>query len=207
MPEQKRRKPLHFQDLDHAQRVMAISGLCEKPIRCVAVIANKPIIPAGAYSEKNQLYHYMCRYLLERISWLCRDMRPTVPEGDGQVKLVFSRRHSMNYDDFQAYVQRLKDTDDPEIRIHWPVIDVVGIEAFDHGSRFGLQLADLAISGLSAGLEPDYYGNVETRFARMLKPIIYNRRGNFLSYGAKIVPSPDKLELSPQQQEFITLFS
>lgn len=206
LPQQKRHKPLHFKDLDHPQRVMAINGLCDRPMRALAVVANKPIIPEGTYTQKHQLYHYMCRYLLERLSWLCRDLRPNVPEGDGRVKVVFSRRRAMNYDDFQAYIQRLKDAADPEIRIHWPVIDIPAIEAEDHGKRFGLQLADLVMSGLTAALEPDFYGNVEPRFARMLKPVMYNRGGNYMSYGTKVVPAPEAIPFAEQQREFLRIF-
>lgn len=206
LPQQKQHKPLHYKELDHAQRVMAITGLCDRPMRAVAVIANKPVIPDGTYTQKHQLYHYMCRYLLERISWLCRDLRPTVPEGDGRVKIVFSRRRAMNYDDFQAYIQRLKDSLDPKIRIHWPVIDIPAIEAEDHGSRFGLQIADLVMSGITAALEPDFYGNVEPRFARMLKPVVYNKGGKYLSYGAKMVPNADAIPLTEQQKEFLEIY-
>lgn len=120
----------------------------------------------------------MCRYLLERLSWLCRDMRPQVPEGDGRVMIVFSRRRAMNYDHFQSYVQRLKDAADPDIRIHWPVIDIEAIEAEDHGKRSGLQIADLVMSGITAAVEPDFYGNVEPRLAKMLRPVVYHRRNN-----------------------------
>jgi hypothetical protein len=112
----------------------------------------------------------------------------------------------MNYDDFQSYIQRLKDTNDPEIRIHWPVIDIPAIEAEDHGARFGLQIADLATSGITAGLEPDFYGNVEPRFARMLKPVIYHRGRNYMSYGTKIVPPVDQIPFTDQQREFVELF-
>lgn len=203
LPQQKR---LHFTKLDHPQKVMAIQSFCDKPLRFICVIANKPIIPEGTYVEPNQLYHYMCRYLIERISWLCRDYRPDVPEGDGRVKIVFSRRGKMVYQDFKDYLEKLRAFDDPDIQIHWPVIDIAGIEAHDHSTRYGLQLADLGISGLAAGLEPDLYGNCELRYAEMLKPVVYSRKGNFLSYGAKIVPAVDKLEFSAQQQRFVKLF-
>lgn len=185
---------------------MAMKGICGKPFRLTTVIANKPVIPDGTYVEKHQLYHYMCRYLIERVSWMCRDFRPLVPEGDGRVKIVFSRRRTMNYQDFQNYMQVLQNSDDPDIRIHWPVIDIPGIEAHDHGNRYGLQLADLATSGLMAALEPDYYGNLEARFARSLKPRVYNREGNYMSYGTKMVPPADHLELSDDQQEFAQIF-
>jgi hypothetical protein len=103
-------------------------------------------------------------------------------------------------------VNHLKAEDDPEIRIHWPVIDIEGIDSFDQASRFGLQLADLAISGVCNALEPDFYGNCEPRFSRMLKWNVYERNRNFLSYGAKLVPSSDKIQGSPALAEFLEIF-
>lgn len=193
LPDQKRHKPLHFKDLDHAQRVMATTRLSRQMIQISSIMAYKPIIPEGIYVAKNQLYHYMTRYLIERISWMCRDYRRYVPEGDGRVKIVFSRRGGMNYGDFQDYLRRLQNADDPEIQIHWPVIDIDGVEAVDHSQRYGLQLADLAVSGLRAALEFDPYGNVEPRFAELLRRRIYNRNGNRLSYGAKLVPAAERI--------------
>lgn len=113
----------------------------------------------------------------------------------------------MDYQGFHNYVQLLRNMDDPDIQIHWPVIDIDGIEAHDHGSRFGMQLSDICTSGLMAALEPDFYGNVEPRYARMLKPIVYHRNGNYMSYGTKMFPPAGALSLSPQQQEFVQIYS
>lgn len=207
LPQQRKSKALHFSELTHSQRIMAVNELHNKPFKLTCVIANKPIIPSGTYDQKNQLYHYMCRYLLERISWLCRDLRPQVPEGDGKAKIIFSRRGGMSYENFRGYIELLKSRADSDIRIHWPVIDIHGIEALDHGSRMGLQLADIAVASIACGLEPDFYGNFEPRFAKQLKPRIYKRKNNYLSYGIKLVPSTDKLPaLQPGQQEFFDLF-
>jgi hypothetical protein len=206
MPPQKRNKTLHFANMDHSQRIMAVNGICKQSMRITTVIANKPIIPYGIYTQKNQLYHYMSRYLIERLSWLCRDLRPSVPEGDGRLKIVFARRGGMSTEDFKDYLRRLKDSDDHEIRIHWPVIDIDGIEAHDQPARMGLQLADIATSGLTWALERDFYGNCEPRYAKALKPIIYHRGSNYMSYGTKMVPSHDKLEFSEEQKSFVELF-
>lgn len=199
LPKPKQSKPLHFAELDHAQRVMAIGHLARQRFRTTGIFAYKPTIPEGIYVDKNQLYHYMSRYLIERLSWFCRDFRPHVPEGDGKVKIIFSRRGGMNYDDFQGYLRVLKATYNPDMRIHWPVIDIDGVEAFDHGSRSGLQLADLAISGLRSALEPDRYGNLEPRFAEMLKERVYSRGGKYLSYGAKLYPTAQRIEEHTQE--------
>lgn len=206
MPPQRRNKTLHFAEMDHAQRIMATNGICRRNMRLTAVIANKPIIPQGIYTSKNQLYHYMSRYLIERVSWLCRDERPRVREGDGRVKIIFARRGGMSTDDFKAYLLRLQAANDPEIEIHWPVIDIDGIEAHDQPARWGLQLADIAVSGLTWALEPDYYGNCEPRFARALKPIVYHRGASYMSYGTKMVPGHERLHLSAQQRPFVDLF-
>jgi len=96
----------------------------------------------------------------------------------------------------------MKATFDNTVRIHWPVIDIDGVEAMDQGQRLGLQLADIAVSGLRSALEYDLYGNLEPRFAETLKPCVYGRGTNYLSYGAKLVPTSD--QITAHQQEGVT---
>jgi hypothetical protein len=206
LPVQARRKPLHCLNLNHQQRIMACQSLATRPMRSICVMANKPIIPPNIYTQKNQLYFYMSRYLMERISWFCRDTRPQVPEGDGRVKVVFSRRGGLSYDGFRAYLLRLKNGDQDGIQIQWNVIDIEGIEARDHPAKAGLQIADLVAYCMTAGLEPDAYGNCELRYATILKPIIYRRGEKYLSYGVKLVPRPDQIQLSDQQRALVDLF-
>ena len=107
MPERTKRT-LHFVKLNHGQKLAAVKLLGEKPVRIISILAHKPSFPIGTYVNKNQLYFYLTRYLVERISWLCRDMRPRSPEGDGRVRITFSRRGGMSYLDFRNYLRRLK---------------------------------------------------------------------------------------------------
>lgn len=205
MPDKKSRE-LHFANLNHGQKLAAVQTLAEKPVRAVSVISCKNKIPDGVYSKKNQLYFYLCRYLIERVSWLCRDLRPQVPEGNGQVAIVFSRRGGMNYGDFREYLNRLKDKGDDGSSIHWPVIDIGAVDAQDHSRNASLQLADIVASSISSGLEIDLYGNCEERFGEVLRPITYNRQGNYLSYGIKILPNYDECDLNKQQLRMINLW-
>lgn len=204
IPEKKVRQ-LHFKDLNHGQRLMAAQSLARLPIRVTSVLSAKRPIPSGMYTEKNQLYFYMTRYLVERLSWLCRDFRKLVPEGDGRVKITFSRRGGMSYEAFQDYLRRLKNTAEGDVRIHWPVIDIETVEARDHSTSASLQLADIVASSVASAFEPDRYGNCEPRYAEALLPITFNRNGNRLSYGLKIVPAPEKCSFSKDQERSLKL--
>ncbi len=205
MPE-KASRDIHFSKMNHNQRIAAAQSLTERPIRAISILSDKTTIPERVYTNKNQLYFYLTRYLIERISWLCRDMRPRVPQGDGRVKITFSRRGGMSYPDFRAYIERLRVAEKQDINIHWPVIDIEGIGALDHSPNAGLQLADTIAAAFAAGIEPDRYGNCECRYAETLKPVVYQHRGNFLSYGTKFVPNPVGRLLTDQQQRMVQLF-
>jgi hypothetical protein len=206
LPEQKHKNPLHCSKLTHQQRLMACQVLSEKSMRSICVMANKALIRTNVFTRQNQLYFYLSRYLIERISWFCRDMRGWVPDGDGRVKIVFSRRGGLSYEGFKDYLTRLKNADQENIEIDWNVIDIDGIEARDHRAKAGLQIADLVATCMTAGLEPDMYGNCERRYAETLRPLIYRRGDNYLSYGVKLVPRNGHMALSEQQRAFIALF-
>lgn len=204
MPEKKKRT-LHFAEMNHGQKLLTVKSIVDLPVRGISVIDYKPIIPDGVYTEKNQHYFYLTRYLLERISWLCRDLRPKVPEGDGRVKITFSRRGGMQYADFRSYLLHLKQDTESDIRIHWPVIDIDGIEAKDHSTLAGLQLVDIIASAVANGLELDRYGNCEPRYAETLKQIIYCRKHNYFSYGMKFVRTQQELRQHLNEEQCRTL--
>jgi hypothetical protein len=201
---EKRARDLHFTKLTHGQKVVAAQCLVHRPLRAISIISNKRTAPPDTFLHKNQLYFYTTRYLIERISWLCRDYRKLVREGDGRVKIIFSRRGGMSYPDFRAYLVRLQT--DATVRIHWPVIDIDGIEALDHSRRAALQIADAIASAFAGGIEINRYGNCEARYAEILKPVVYCRDSNYLSYGVKLVPPIEELQLSDDQMRFINLF-
>lgn len=205
MPERKSRI-LHFAKLNHGQKLATAQTISSKPLRALSVVAAKEPIPKGIYTDKNQLYFYMTRYLIERLSWLCRDHRPQAPEGDGRVAITFSRRGGMQYDQFRAYLERLKADQAGDVRIHWPVIDISAVAAADHNKSASLQLADAIASSFAAGFEPDRYGNCEPRYAETLKPVTYRRRSNYLSYGVKIVPKPEECGLNAQQAKMLEIW-
>lgn len=112
----------------------------------------------------------------------------------------------MSYADFRGYLHRLKANTEDDIRIHWPVIDINGVDAKDHHSNAGLQLVDTVASAFANGVEPDRYGNCEARYAEVLRRIVYNRNRNYFSYGVKFYPRYEDIPISADQLRFISLF-
>jgi len=195
---------LHFVDLNHGQRVAAASMLASKPVHCVSVMAWKSDM-TDEFRGKNQLYFYLTEHLIEKISWLCRDLRPQTPEGNGQVAVTFSRRGGMSYDMFKDGLEMLR-SNEKSSKIHWPVIDIEGIKAVDHSKNASLQLADIIASSFLTAVEHDFYGNCETRYAEILKPTVYNRHGHYFRHGINFRPEITEPLLSDEQKRFINLY-
>lgn len=202
---QSKGRSIHFADFNHGQKRAACGVLQNKPLRFISVICHKPSLNPDNFVEKNQLYFYLCRYVIERLSWLCRDNRRNVPEGDGRAKIIFSRRGGMSYPDFQTYMRRLQVSHEGS-SIHWPIIDIEAIEAKDHSRDAGLQLADCGASATANAFEHDKYGNVESQYLHLLRRKVYERSSNFLSYGLKFHPSHGDVPLDGQQALSLQVF-
>lgn len=97
----------------------------------------------------------------------------------------------MSYPGFRDYLSRLKRE---ETTIHWPVIDIAAVAAQSHSASASLQLADLAASSFACAVEPDRYGNVEQRYALILKERTYARAGRIINYGLKFFPGGEPLD-------------
>ena len=146
----KKRRDLHFAHLDHGQRVTACQTLSRLPLRAFSVMSNKTTIPnhprPDLFRKKNTLYWYLARYLIERISIYCERRYRDSLDGDGTVRIVFSRRGGMNYSDFRTYLNKLKsqqtnpnfDLSGDQMQIYWPAIDIEAVDALGHKNRAGL---------------------------------------------------------------------
>jgi hypothetical protein len=177
---------LHFADLNHEQRVAwvdRISGV--RKMRVASVIVHKPTLTRRAlFRERDRLYFYASRFLIERISWFCRDYHRLFPQGDGTGMIVFSKRKSMKYEVLRSYLATLNVATPPGddwleflkagIRIHWPSTKIDQVESAPHSTRAGLQIADAVASGIRQALEFSKYGYTEDRFAVALREITYS---------------------------------
>ena len=190
-----KKAPVHFMNLSHDQRVAVSNMLGSISVRIVTVSVNKiatAALPDGhTLRGKRRLYYYYTRYILERLSWITRDMRIN-GEGNGFCKLIFSRAKSLSYVGLQEYLNRLKKDHDTEI--DWSAIDPDKIEVLQHEDSLGLRLADAVASGTRCAFELSKHGFCEDRYLRLMKPKIYSRNGNYFGYGLKINPQRPEVE-------------
>lgn len=185
-----RKQALHFCKLSHQQRIPYTREIAQAQLRTVSVLIHKPSIrePEKFQSQKHLLYRYACRYLLERVSWLCRDHRKA-DAGDGRAEIIFSNRSQMSYEELRDYLRKLRDTtNDMAVNVDWSVVDPDFVRAVEHSQLAGLQVADAVASSLYAAINPNQFGDTEDKYARLLLPTCYRHKGVVLGYGLKFWP-------------------
>lgn len=186
----KPRQALHFCKLGYPQRIVYAREIAQAQLRMVSVLIHKPSIrePERFQSQKHLLYRYACRYLLERVSWLCRDHRKA-DAGNGRAEIIFSNRSQMSYDELRSYLRKLRDdTSEMSVNVDWSVVDPDFIRAVEHSQLAGLQVADAVASGLYAAINHNQYGDTEDKYAHLLLPACYRHKGVMLGYGLKFWP-------------------
>lgn len=181
------KRQIHFCNLRHEQRVPVARIIGNLPVKTVSILIHKPSIadPENFQQDAYSLYRYASRLLLERISWLCRDNRKK-NDGDGRVQLIYSNRSAMSYEDLRAYLSQLRHKPNGQtVNIDWDVIDENMVRAVNHDKMAGLQLADVVASSIYQAVNPNKYGDTETKYLEMLGKTIYTRQSKVEGYGLK----------------------
>ncbi len=150
---------IHWRTLKHHDKVFYAQVLAKLPARLIAVCVHKPSIrDRTTFQQKDVLYFYAVRYLLERVSWLARDAA-VAGEGDGRARLVFSERTHMSYIDLFTYLDLLKRRQKAgvDVRIAFPALCIERdkIKVIQSYKQAGLQLVDAWVGAVWNGLEQE----------------------------------------------------
>lgn len=167
------------------------------PIRIVQIAVHKPSMD-GSYTRKNhnKEYQYLCKLLVERVSWIARDSAKNHPHENNQCQLIFSEQTMYPYEDIQVYFSKLRNGK----RIYnnsaaWEHIEEY-ILSTPHQNEMAIHLADIAASALHMAIEPKTHGMTDDRFQRNLHPTIYRKNNKF--YGLKVYPMAQLVPLIEQ---------
>jgi hypothetical protein len=181
--------PLHFRKLKHEQRLPFLSEIAKANLRAMTILVHKPsIINVERYQERNRLYFYSSRLLLEAVSRYCQHHKTIHTSGDGSAEICFSKRSDTKYDEFRTYMEKLKlKSQINDVQINWGVIKSEQISALS-SKLMGMQIADAVASSFFFGSQLNQYGFAEEKYTKMLKPVVYHHEGRYSGYGVKIWP-------------------
>lgn len=191
-----KKRDLHFNKLKHEQKVALSRLLATKPFGVSVICSDKIEVTKlrpnlyAKYKEKGHLYNYLTRYLLERLTTACAH-KAKISGTQAQLAVTFSRRAGTDYSVMRDYLFFMRDGREklPPVRsIDWSVLNPEDIKVENHSKRAGLQLADVVTSATYAGLEPNLYGDVETRYARSFARRFLKENGSLAHCGATVLP-------------------
>lgn len=210
-------RDLHFKKLNHHKKNITTEIIGGLPIRNFVVMSNKlnmqnydnPRIQDG---NRNWFYWWLTRCLLERVTRFCRDRNAVIGDPDGQLRIVFSRRGGMQYQDFRDYMIRLRQQSQENALylntgdIQWPLIDMNEIDARDHSTRAGLQLADCVAGAFFKAVERNAAGQCVSQYADNIRTRMYRRNGRYLGHGVKPMPGLNHMALDEAQRALFRSF-
>lgn len=184
-----------FKKLNSApsQRWLIAKGFSALRIQVVAVAIHKPSLREKGWKvDKDDLYFQASKFLLERISWSCRDAHAAQSAGpDPMVDVVFSKRGKLRYDRLAEYMARLKS--DPKAygtNADWNHLDPQLVRAEPHSDSNACHIAtDHFVSAVGAALERKVHGMFDDRYVRIWGDKFYRPKQRVLNNGLKFWPS------------------
>ena len=157
---------------------------------CCVLIHKRGLSEPGWQSRKEDMYFHASKFLIERISWACRDTDAKKAEVDPVCNIIFSRRGGLRYEKLQTYVRRLQSSpQEYDTKAEWRHIDPNLITCEDHSDSNACHLAaDHFASAVGCAVELKDYYSFDDRYARIWTKKIYSYKGRIEGNGLKIWP-------------------
>ncbi|SFR97644.1 DUF3800 domain-containing protein [Sphingomonas jatrophae] len=151
-----------FTSLDPKRKIRICQALAEMPVLITSILVHKPSLTNEKLrTDHKRLYFYYGKFLVERISWICRDSKSATSE-DKRCQLVFSKRSKFPYEELAKYIERLPEADRSS-RAAWEHIDPALLSAVPHHESDGCLFADAAASALTLAVESTEFGITDNR--------------------------------------------
>lgn len=211
---EKQSRDLHFRKLTHDQKVVVCQELAVRELFACLTLSNKATIPGGRWEEQfkrpGYLYNYLTRWLLERVTTFCASDAVANQIANPRLNVIFSRRKNTNYQAMKEYMELMRDGREqirPVRAIDWNVFDPSDIVVQNHSLWAGLQLSDVITSAFFSAVNPNRYGNLEQRYADILRPkVITGPNGVALNAGVTPVPSLNGCQAEGEALAFLRSF-
>lgn len=190
------KKVLHWRDLKHSQKRVALGELKSEQFRWLSVAMEKDQLKRDRFDSrivrkdkpwiKAPLYNYATRLLFERLG--------KIAQSENQVlDVVFENRASLSIPDVTGYLNLLVTLPGPYGAPTIPPGRIGSVTAQAKGTSKMLQIADVCAGALNNALEPNMYGQIEESYLLTLATKIHRPQGHLWGYGLKLFPkeAPD----------------
>ncbi len=187
---------IHWKARTYPQRKAMARILVTKPYIQIVVGIWKPKLDENSgFSDRNILFRYASKLLLERISWL-------VDSRHGWVNITFSNRGGFDLCELQRYISLISNSYGNQIK---PVFDPMKIKVLNSSGIVMLRTADNCASTFGNAFNPDDYGGLNPECANMLQVKLYRRGypGKLWGYGLKVFPSKVTQKMLEAEYPFI----
>lgn len=172
---------------DFYKRAVVVQELNEEDFIYANVIVDTNKMDLAIRSSSSVAYNYICRMLIERVSWLLRDTKKT---GD----IVLSARGTSRDNELITYIKdQLIPYNGNQIANVFEKISAKTAASWDL-----LQLADVCATTMFCAYQKNGWGFCTPCYSRVLQGHLYSRYGNYESYGLKYFSAdmkPDTNEL------------
>lgn len=191
---------LHYRKLSPAKRLRACEHLGSKPARVFVVASNKRNMEghqnqrADKISSQEWFYNWCTRILLERVTSYCFDVSMREVGEPQIVRLEFSQRGGLRYDQMRAYHKYLELQDRGPRGVYlnrrrpkWEVMSWDEFCVYPDHQRAGLQLADIAASAFYQAVEPQS-PHFDLNPAKALSKVVARVNGTPVDEGLTLLP-------------------
>ena len=166
---------IHFRKLpDFYRRAVAVREINSEPFTYMCIVVDTNKLDYSKIKSAAIAYNYICRMLLERVSWFLRDAGLV---GD----IVLSARSTSRDGELISYIDMLRNH--PDNQIAQDVFDK--ITAKPAGSWDLLQLADVCATTIFLTYEKNGWGFRTPCYTKVLSHHLYRHGGKLERYGIK----------------------
>jgi len=163
----------HWYKLKHEHKIVLTHAIANSDVRIVSIRVDKhKLYETGRWAERENLYWYATKFLLERVSWECGVLQKTLRLAHKRAVVCFSNRGNMKYENLRNYLRRLKSNAEQGRRtsnISWSVIDPDRILTYPPTQRAGLQVVDAICGAFYNACVENSFGFCESSYLRILE--------------------------------------
>ena len=160
---------------DYYRRAFIVQEISNEEFTYVNIIADTDKFDRTKISSPEIAYNYLCRMLLERVSWFLRDTNRVAD-------IVLSARGTNRDNELIEYIQNklLPYRDNQIVSSSFERVSAKQAATWDM-----LQLADICATTMFLAYEINGWGFCTPCFTRVLQSHLYTRNGQLNSYGIK----------------------